>query len=380
MPGLKMVFIVCALAGALMASGCGDDGGGSTDTGNPEVVATYPQDGAVDVNLNPLVRVWFDQELDEATIDSAGFHVAGAVTERLEYHDSEKAIHLYLRELLAPETAYEILVDSTITNKAGEPMTEARSFAFTTGPMDCEHLEDYLEPNNTIETAADINIVRAYPLLSSCGDGYNEYYRFVLNDTALVTARIEHVYSEDPQPMWFIRFKRATDEAYTRLITWFAEDRSINHSFTFLPGTYYLDTGSGEPQDRIVVYNLILQLSAPCPDDTLEDNDFIDEATPIGPGVTDGLRGCAKDRDCYSIHLGAGQTLTVTVDQNPDIGSQLTLEILGPDGAVLTDGTYEENPAVINWTATQDTSHYIATTYWSSNVRYSIEVDVLSLP
>ncbi len=379
MADLRMVFIAIAMAGALMTAGCGGDGGGGTEVDNPQVVATYPQEGAADVNLNPLVQVWFDRELDEATVDSASCHVAGAVTERLEYDHSEKAIRIYLRESLAPETGYEILVASAITSKAGDPMTEDQTFAFTTGPMDCDHLDDYLEPNDTIGAAAEIDIVKAYPLLSSCG-GDNEYYKFVLNDTAKVTARIEHVYSEDPQPTWYIRFKRATDEAYTWSIGWFAEGTSINHAFTFLPGTYYVETGSGVETGRIVVYNLILQVSAPCLDDSLEDNDFIDEASPITPGLTEGLRGCYRDRDCYSIHLGLGQTLTVTVDQDPDIGSQLTLEVLGPDGAVLTGGTYVENPAILTWTATQDTTHYIGATYRNSNVRYSIDVDIMGLP
>ena len=154
----------------------------------------------------------------------------------------------------------------------------------------------------------------------------------------------------------------------------------MNQRFTFLPGTYYLYTCNTSGENRIVVYDLILQLSTPCVDDSLEDNDFIDEASPVGPGLTEGLRGCYRDRDCYSIRLGTGQTLSVTVDQYPDIGSQLDLDILGPGGEVLTGGVFHENPAVVNWTATQDTAHYIAATYWNNNVRYSIEVEVLSLP
>jgi hypothetical protein len=367
------------LAVGLIMAGCGDNGGGGTEIDNPEVTATYPQAGAVDVNLNPLIKVWFDQELDEATVDSAALHVNGAITERLEYDPAGKMVSLYLRELLTPETTYEIFVDSTIANQTGESMANEEVFAFTTGPMDCEHLEDYLEPNDVIDNATEIELVKAYPLLSSCGEGSPEYYRFVLSDTARVTVHIEHVYSDDPQPGWYIRYKRASGEPYTWLMTWFAQGRDLSHGFTFLPGTYYLETGSGEPQDRVIVYNMILQLSAPCPDDTLEDNDFIDEASPIGPGLTQGLRGCYRDRDCYSIQLATGQTLTVTVDQNPDIGGQLDLAILGPDGEALADGTFLGNPAVLSWTATQDTTHYISATYWTS-VNYSIEVEVLSLP
>jgi hypothetical protein len=380
MTRLKTSVLGIALVGALFLGGCGDGGGNGIEPDNPEVIATYPEDGATDIGLNPLIRVWFDQELDEATVDSAAFHVAGAVTERFEYDASDRVVRLYLRELLAPESDYEIMIDSTITSADGDPMAEDRSFGFTTGPMDCDHLEDYLEPNDNIETATDIYIVKAYPLLSSCGDGRTEYYRFDITDTALVTARIEHVYSDDPKPTWYVNFKRATDEAYTWYTGWISGDVSINQRFTFLPGTYYLHTGSSGAADRIVVYNLIIQISAPCLDDSLEDNDFIDEASPITPGLTDGLRGCYRDRDCYSIRLSAGQVLTVAAEQNPDIGSQLTLEILGPDGFALTGGTYQENPATLTWAASQDTSHYIAATYWNNDVDYLIEVEVLSLP
>jgi len=379
-PELRIGLTVIGLAVVVLAAGCSDNGGGGTDTNNPAVVATYPQAGAVDINLNPLIQVWFDQRMDEATLDSASCHVAGAVTDRLEYDGAEKAVQLYLRELLAPETEYEIILSSTVTNEAGDPLTGDTSFAFTTGPMDCEHLEDYLEPNNTIDEPADVELVTAYPLLSSCSSDDEDYFRFDLLDTALVTARIENVYSEDAQPMFHIRFKRATDESYTWFTGWFEEGGSLNHRFTFLPGTYYLYTYNTSGEDRAVVYNLILQLSAPCMDDSLEDNDFIDEASPIGAGLTEGLRGCYRDRDCYSIHLETGQILAVTLDQDPDIGSQLVLEILGPAGSTLAGGIYHENPAVLSWAATQDTTHYIAATYWDNNVTYTIETDVMSTP
>jgi hypothetical protein len=376
----KTIPMALILAGALMAAGCGGNETNRIAPDNPEVVATSPQAGAVDVNLNPVVRVWFDQEMEEASIDSASFHIAGAVTERIEYNPREKAALLYLRELLDPATAYEITLASSITNAKGDSLTGERTFAFTTGPMDCDHLEDYLEPNDTIGEAAEIDLVKTYPLLASCGAGYNDYYRFVLEDTAKVTARIEHVYSEDEQPMMYIRYKRATDDAYSWYTGWFAPGMSINQRFTFLPGTYYLQMGSTAGPDRIVVYGLILQLSAPCPDDSLEDNDFIDEASPLHPGLTENLRGCARDRDCFAIRLHSHNTLTVTVNQVPPLGAQCTLEIMGPEGDVLTGGDYTAYPAVEAWTADEDTVYYVGATWWSDNVRYSLDVDVLSLP
>jgi hypothetical protein len=379
MVDLKASLIVLVASWLILSAGCAGDGGGETKTDNPEVIATSPQDGAVDVNLNPLVQVWFDQELDESTIDSAAIYVAGAVTERIEYEASEKAIRLYLRELLDPETEYDIIVDSTITGATGDPLLKDRAFAFTTGPMDCDHLEDYLEPNDTIGEAADIDIVKAYSLLSSCGAGYNDFYRFVLSDTVRVTARIDYVYSTEPHPMLYVRFKRSTGEAYMSYIGWIDAGNSLNLRYTFLPGTYYFELGGGSGVEHTVVYDLIMQISAPCEDDSLEDNDFIDEATPVQPGLIEGLRGCFQDRDYYSIGLGAGDVLTATVEELPHKGSQCYLAILGPDGSVLTGDYYTDYPAVETWTADADTTYYIAATWSVDDIDYRIEAEVLTI-
>jgi hypothetical protein len=377
--GIKKSLLIGLIAAVgLAVTGCDGNGGSQIEPDNPEVVATSPQDGAVGVNLNPVIRVWLDQEMDEATIDSASFHLSGGITERIEYHPAEKAITLFLRELLDPETGYEIFLAPTITNTNGDSLTGDRTFSFSTGAMDCDHLEDFLEPNDIIEDAADIDLVKAYTLLSSCDEGSNEYYRFVLQDTALVTARIEHVYSEEERPMMYVRYKRPTDDSYSWYTGWFASGMSINHRHTFLPNTYYLEMGT--LSDSIVVYDLILQVSPPCPDDSLEDNDFIDEASPIHPGLTENLRGCFRDRDCYVLRLRNGNTLAVMLDQSPRLGDQCTLEIMGPDGEVLTGDDYTTFPAMETWTAGEDTVYFIGATWWADRVRYSLDVDVMSLP
>jgi hypothetical protein len=368
------------LVAFLAAAGCGENEAAKVEPQNPRVVSTSPQAGAVDVNLNPVIRVWFDRDIDAASLDSAAFHVAGAVTERIDYDASEGVATLLLRRLLEPGTTYSIALTSGVTNAKGDSLIGDKVFVFTTGPMDCDHLEDYLEPNDVITEAADIDLAEAYPLLSSCSQGYNEYYRFVLQDTARVTARIEHVYSDEEQPMMYVRFKRGTDEAYTWYSGWFEQGTSINQRFTFLPGTYYLQTGSGAGPDRIVVYNLILQLSAPCLDDSLEDNDFIDEASSLHPGLNENLRGCYRDRDCFAVRLDSGNTLMVSVNQVPPTGAQCTLEIMGPGGDVLTGDDYTAFPAQETWTADQDTVYYIGATWWADNVRYTLELDVAGLP
>ena len=360
-----------------MIAGCGDDGTKVEEPARPSITRTSPQDGSTGVNLNPLVQVWFDQALDEATIDSASFHVAGARTARLEYTEPEHIIRLYLNELLEPDSTYRVLVESGISNTGGNPMLSDFTFSFTTGALDCAHTEDYLEPNDDIASASEIEIVQAYPLLSSCGGGEGEdHCKFTLQDTVRVTARIEHVYSDVDNTTWYVRFKRANGDDYFTVMTYISADFDLNVRHTFLPGTYYLQTGNAEGSEAIAVYNLIIQVSAPCPDDTLEDNDFLDEASPISPGLSEGLRGCYRDRDYFSVGLVSGQILTARVTAVPPEGKQRTLAILDPDGTWLTGGDNFEEPSVESWTADQDTTYYLIVMWWNDDIEYTLEVDV----
>ena len=138
--GVPIVLVLVMMVSVLI--GCGDDGGQIVIVNRPSVRQTFPQDGAVDTDLNPLIQVWFDDRLDEATIDSAAFHVVGAATHRLEYSDADSMIALHLADILEPERTYTVLVTTAIENTHGNGMLADFTFSFTTGPRDCAHTED----------------------------------------------------------------------------------------------------------------------------------------------------------------------------------------------------------------------------------------------
>ena len=62
------LFLALLMLGASVFTGCSDDDSGGPTTGVLTVNQTFPADGAHDVNLNPLIEVWFNQPLDEASI------------------------------------------------------------------------------------------------------------------------------------------------------------------------------------------------------------------------------------------------------------------------------------------------------------------------
>lgn len=121
----------------------------------------------------------------------------GARTHRLEYESEEKMITLYLDTLLVPETVYQVNVRSSIKSSGGEPMAADFDFGFATGPLDCEHIEDYLEPNDDFASATSIELDKVYPVLSSCGGSERyDYYRFVVETTAKINVINRYVYAD----------------------------------------------------------------------------------------------------------------------------------------------------------------------------------------
>jgi hypothetical protein len=355
--------------------GCGDDGGQVVTAKRPSVKQTSPQDGAVDTNLNPLIQVWFDDRLDEATIDSAAFHVAGAATHRLEYSDADSAIMLYPAAILEPESTYTVLVTTAIKNAHGRGMLSNFTFSFTTGPRDRDHLVDYLEPNDDMDSAAEIEVDKTYPVLGSCGADEFDYYKFTLTDTAKVTLHIDHSFSELDQTGWVLRFRVCGGPFYVPLFTHLDTGKSVNIRYSFLPGTYCVETGNTEGDVRLAVYDLTLETSAPCPDDAYEDNDFHWGAEYIAQGLHS-LRGCDGDHDYFKISLDAGQTLTATVSQVPPGNLQRKLRISDMGNFTLIDSTGFEDPVTLYWVAIQDTTHHIEVKWYDDDIEYTLHVDV----
>jgi hypothetical protein len=372
---LAMVFVLAVT----MLTGCGDDGGSDVRTDPPAVVMTYPEAGASDVNLNPLVSVWFNVALDEATVDSAAFHIEGAETRRLEYDPVEHMIKLYLDTLLVPETAYTAVVKAGVKSTGGDPMPADFDFAFTTGPLDCAHLEDYLEPNDDLGSATPIELDTVYPLLSTSGGAERyDYFRFDVETASLVKAYNKGVYLDTTSVDWFVQFWRDEEHQYGWQGSSMEPGRERGFYFTFRPGTYYVEIRKNADDHHCAVYDLELQTSPPCEDDAYEDNDFLEEATPVTPGTIPDLRGCFIDRDFFSIHLDTGQTLTATATQVTDLQVTRRMKIFDPAGISRIDTTFNAQgvPATRSWTAQEDGTHYVKIRWWTDGIIYDLDIDV----
>jgi hypothetical protein len=375
----QFAMVIAFVVVVMIVAGCGDDGGSDVKIDRPEVTQTYPAPGASDVNLNTPVRVWFDAALDEATIDSAAFHVEGAQTRRLEYDPDERMITLYLDTLLVPETAYTAMVKSSVKSTAGNSMLGDFDFAFTTGPMDCAHLEDYLEPNDDLATATPIELDTVYPVLSSSGgDERFDFFRFDVEATSQVKVVTKCIYVDTTSVSWFRQFWREEDHQYGWTSSGVAPGDEKSFRFTFHPGTYYVEVRKYADDHHCVAYDLEVLSLPPCEDDAYEDNDFLEEATPVTPGTIPNLKGCYLDRDFFSIHLDTGQTLTATATQVTDFYATRRMKIFNPAGHSKIDTTFAAQgvPISRSWTAEEDGTHYVKVRWWTDGIIYDLDIGV----
>ncbi len=370
----KTCLVLLSLMALSIITGCGDDGGSAVVTQRPSITQTSPQNGAVNTNLNPRIQVWFDQALNETTIDSASFHVTGAESHRVEYVDSLKVIYLYLKNLLEPESAYTVTVTTDIESTKDRSMLADFTFGFTTGPLDCDHLDDYMEPNADMDSAAELDTDKTYPILGSCGLNGYDHFKFTLTEAAKVNLLVRHSYSELEETGWLVRFNKCGGEYYTSVYTRIRQGGALNLQYSFLPGTYCVETGNTEVGVRLAAYDLTLETSAPCPDDAYEDNDFIEESRSITPG-THRLSACYTDSDYFKIDLEAGQTLTARVSRVPAGSQQRLVRIADSEGETLRQSTGPGDPMAVSWTVAQAGTYHIEIIWWDQT-EYDLEVEI----
>lgn len=363
--------IICCVAG------CTEDEPPVATPPGPQVTSTYPQAQATNVNLNPLIQVWFNQAIDPASLDTNTFFVDGATAHHIDYDESEHRAMLYLAGILEADHACTVNVKANVTSTSGSAMGQDYRFTFTTGPFDCDHLADYLEPNNDVDAAAEVNLNTVYTVLGACGPAErDDFYTFTLSEPATVTVRVSCSYADSSRVRWIIQFDRDADHTYYLYQSELSFMGSIDSHFSFLPGTYYVMTGKSAADESHVVYDLTLETSPPCPDDSYEDNDFLDQAVPISGGTIDGLRGCYLDMDFFSIEMTGGQTLEVTLTERSATGVIHLLRILGTDGNMLTGHINYDNPATETWVVGEDATHYIMIFWGSDGVLYDLDVQV----
>ncbi len=375
----SVVLILLALAASAFI-GCSNDDSGGPTAGDLTVTQTTPTDKAQDVNLNPLIQVWFNQALDEASVVWNCMYVEGAETQRLEYDEATHSICLFLRNQLEPDSTYRVVIERTISNADGDSMTSDAEFEFTTtATVDCQHLVDYFEPNDDILSATEIELDTYYTCLSSCGgDERMDFYKFTVESTAQIRAYARHTFSWGDTVDFEVNFLRTDGEYYHEIHSSLATNWAINNDFTFYPGTYWVEVGNPYDDGKLLVYYLVLTTRTPCEDDIYEDNDFIDEAAPISPGLYENLTGCVNDKDFFALEPTAGQTLTVTLSQVTDILAGRYIKILDPSGAeVAYEGFYgRQEPISTFWTATEAGTHYVCVRWHNYGIKYDLDIDL----
>jgi hypothetical protein len=368
---------------ALVITSCGKDGGaGPDDPGRPTVESVDPVDGATDVSLVKPISITFSEALDASTVnDTTIYVVARAPSYHVQYDETSQTAVITPDTLHESEAWYSAVVTDGVTDPDGDTAVP-HSTTFRTGPMDCAHLTDAMEPNEEIAEAAPVEVGGYYHSLTVCSDD-RDTYEFSLGDPTKVTFATHIKYSPSDTtghgPGWQIQFMRTDDEYYATLGTGAPAGHTRSFFHTFLPGTYHCEIYSSyglEPNDY-VLYDLSVSGSEPCQDDPYEDNDFPDEAALISEGLHTGLSGCHLDTDWFSIEMVAGQTMTVTVDATipPGAWENRRLTVSAPGG---DSSSYEglDNPSTAQATALEDGTAHIHLLFWVDGVTYSLDVNL----
>jgi hypothetical protein len=301
-----------------------------------------------------------------------------AIAQR-EYDSGEKKLTLQLDGILDEDSTYHVRVSSFCMDTEGNNLAEDYTFSFRAGPFVCAERRDAFEPNDDIATATPIEIGVTYPMLTSCGDAERwDFYSFTLESAARVTATTWMRNMDTTRVSWQIYWSNADKDYYTTLGTSFEEDDSTaSFNYSFLPGTYYVVVLKSNADHHYVVYDLRLETSEPCPDDTYEDNDFWYDAVPLMPGEYDSLRACYLDGDFFAVDLATGQTLTVTMTQVTAHTGLRRLYLFGPNMSTSVGNTSTDEPKMESWTAENDGVHYIELRWWpDKEIVYDLDIDV----
>jgi hypothetical protein len=369
---MRWLFAVPAVALAACSSDDGSNGTGPHDTQAPTVITIAPPDGTTDLGLLASFTVTFSEAMDEATLNAQTVTLdSGEVA--LELYPSPSGETLVVRPdslLPAARVLTLALAGATdLTGNAIEPFTAT----VTTGPLDCAHLADRFEPNETAAAAAEVMLDTLYTGLSTCQDD-EDVFHFTVPDTLMVTARTHIIYANDDD--WQIYWERQdgiTSAATMGTSANTGETPSFH--YTFLPGTYGVKLYGYHAEERIL-YDLELETSPPCRDDIYEDNDFDDEAAAITPGTYAGLTGCYLDSDWYSFFVLAGETITITVDTGDYTGTR-RLIIREPGGEQIHATSELSAPvSTLSLTATGDGQARVMCMVWQDGVVYNMMVEV----
>lgn len=372
----RSIAVLLALAALVVVSCSESDSspadGGDLDTTPPSVVSLNPQEGTTDVGLIRSFEIAFSESLDPATLGNSAVHVGSRdVGGYVSYDASTQTVSFTPDTLYAPNSSLEIVVESDVTDLAGNQLAEPRAFEFETGPLDESHLQDAFDPNETIAEAEPIELLRYYRTLALWGDD-TDVFEFTVSDTLQI--QLTTILRAADDTPWRLAFRRSDGKRYWGAGSYHLTTNSYyNIRYTFLPGTYYACVGDTTVAGY-VVYDLKLYVDPACPDDVYEDNDFADEATPVAPGMHTGLRGCEWDRDFYAVDLDAGETLSVTLT-----GTGLPMgyhALCDPSGNQVTTHSGNEDLVEMETTAVVSGTHFILVRFTANCVQYDMDVEV----
>jgi hypothetical protein len=109
----------------------------------PQLVNTYPPDGAQDLELRPVINIIFDEELGASSINSNLIHLEKvsnlhAVQGQLEHHviNERSTLVFYTQEDLEPSTDYQIRIFPGLEDLFGNEITSGIMLQYQTANYD----------------------------------------------------------------------------------------------------------------------------------------------------------------------------------------------------------------------------------------------------
>jgi len=363
------------LATCAFLPSCGGDGGTDpADVTPPTIVAIDPPDGATDVDLVQRIEITFSEPMDATTLSETTLIVAGrAPRGHVTYDPITRTATVIPDTLYAAEAWHEFVVTDGVEDAAGNPLAEPDTSTFRTDEFGCLGLEDCFEPNGNWEEPAQVALDVVERTLAICGTD-EDFYTFTTDTTAMISVvtSFRHADAVD----WLTAFMRPDGEGIaTSSSTVHTGDEKIFY-YSFLPGTYLVRLATPWDDDDFVLYDLELRSSSPCRDDAYEDNDIREEAAPVEPGTLTDLRGCYLDEDWYAFEASVGETLRVTLINEPVVGSQSRVFGLSdPAGSVAWSNATDDS-ITIGGVSTQTGIHYVSLQFWTDDVDYELTIEV----
>jgi len=369
----QLVASAVAVACLMLVLGCGEDGGTDVQISKSTVVQTSPQDDAVGIRLIPVISIWFSEEMDESSLGA--ITVGDIPVHSVDYDTLGNKATVRVATGLAGETVYPVTVPTSVKDIEGYRLGTAYTFSFTTGPATCDNAADDFEPNDIAPESKIIEIPCSHPVLSSCGgDERADYYDFTVGEATTATFRLRRV-DGGPAVRWAVSFQRHPYQIFSVRDS-LKSTEEVTDYYTCSTGIYTMKIGKQDEDEEIVFYSLALETSAPCMDDSYEENDNVFEAPMLLPGHYENLISCNHDNDFYGVELTAGQTLTITADNVSGGSPNGHASILDSGYRVMAIDSGTHTPLTASYTAAVTEVHWVKVTWEYCAVEYTLDIEV----